>query len=733
MGFFKKNNGTPPEAPEANEKPKDDKASTKKKASDLPKVLDESVWESVHEDLKKNKRFILNENGTTKYVALLFSTDEIGGLAGKEAKRDESKGSIIEAIRTGRIKTYIRMEMLMDDCFIIIPDSETIANMDEFRMLIDAKYTLCTIDKSGNAVTATIGNRDDADEIVLTFAQVKEFAESDTDIRTLFTGKQSDMFTGSDVDYDNVDGDDIEDIDDIPSNINETPDEFDDFNAHVNQPAAAPTPQAQPVVTQSAPQPVQQPVQTPVQPVVPAAADDEEFDFGDDDVDADYDDDYADITEESVKQYVSRTFYSDDLGLEVSTEPFDAQFLHGNAFLEFDVNRGKGYLNEQMSNLAKDANTRMARLHQENLFRLRERYMKIISDGCANISNALDISSEDTQFGKFRFAIETRREQSLANVPAAVQHKINDCEAAWENTLRSVGDQAAAAAIAEYKNRYGMSHQRDIDMMTSREKDEIERDYQNAMKRLNEDRKAEATKLLDVLINETLSDLSKIYLQCLTEERQEYIRLQNQLSRFLDENRKHEITRIEALAEENRSRNRAEEVRAEYVGKIKAMAADFESRAAALQADLAQMRIDRDNELRLRRSEWEAKLAEEQAKTASLQAQVDDWVKRYKELDHDTNEKYKSQITRLESENSDYREQLDHVVDTHKRNNKLAIYLVIAALIAALGAGFMIGSIADIRRTSKAEQDAAYKVQQDIADDDGDDTPDANADDPSHE
>ena len=85
------------------------------------------------------------------------------------------------------------------------------------------------------------------------------------------------------------------------------------------------------------------------------------------------------------------------------------------------------------------------------------------------------------------------------------------------------------------------------------------------------------------------------------------------------------------------------------------MAADFESKAAALQADLAQARIDRDNELRLRRSEWEAKLAEEQAKSASLQVQVDDLMKKFKELDGETNEKYKGQITRLENENADYR------------------------------------------------------------------------------
>lgn len=738
MGLFSKKNGDSSNAAPANDAAK---KSSKKAQSELPKVLNESVWESVHEDLKKNKRFILNDNGQTSYIALLFDTNEIGGLAGKEARKDESKGSIVEAIRTGRIKTYIRMEMLLEDCFVIIPDSETLANMDEFRMLIDATYTLCTVTKDGNISTVTSNGKDDGDEITVTFARIKEFAEGDSDPHTLLTGKVSDMFTGSAVDYD---AEDVEDIDDIDDNITESPDDFDAFNAHVNQPVQptpqpaqptpkpAPAPAPQPVSQQPvgpAPQPVSQPTvqsQPAPQPANNASAGfdaDDQFDF--DDTNEDYEDDYEDITEESLKNFVKRKFYSEDLGLEVSTEPFDAQFMHGNAFLQFDTHRGTGFLNEQLSNLAKDANTRMERMHNDNLFRLRERYLKLVQNGCVNIAKILDISTEDTQFGKFHYMIEASRQKNLENVTQAVQPKIKQLEDNWQSILKTVGDQAAISAVAEYKSQYGMTHQRDIDALVSREKDEIERDYQNSMKRLNADRRAEATKLLDILINETLANMSEIYLKCLEEERTEYIRLQRGMTKFLDENRKHEITRIEALSEENRSRNRAEEVRKEYIGKIKAMGVDFEARSTKLKADLNQVRIDRDNELRARRAEWEAKFAEKDEEIAALHATVDDLMKKYADLDRETNEKYQTQITRLENENNDYREQLDHVVDTHKRNSKLAIYLTIAAMIAAIGAGFMFGSIVNIHKTSKIEQDAISQVQQadDDANNEGEQTP----------
>ena len=116
MGLFKKKANAPVEADAATNVPS--KKGGRNKKNELVKVLDESVWESVHEELKNNTQFVITEDGNTRYVAFLFDTTQCGGLAGKDARKDESKGSIIEAIRTGAIKTYIRTEMLMDDVFI---------------------------------------------------------------------------------------------------------------------------------------------------------------------------------------------------------------------------------------------------------------------------------------------------------------------------------------------------------------------------------------------------------------------------------------------------------------------------------------------------------------------------------------------------------------------------------------------------------------------------------------
>lgn len=728
------NSNTGSDAPPEN---KSSPAATRKK-SELVKVLNESVWESAHEDFKQNKQFIIkNDDGKIQYVALLFDTNDIGGLAGKTARKDESKGSIIEAIRTGRIKTYIRTEMLMDDCFVIIPDEKTIENMDEFRLLIGVNYILCTVAPDGSIETITENGLPDGKDYTVTYKQIKDLINTKEDVNTIFPSKKTktNLFNNSSEDKQQADErndtpaeseskpeesqseffDQGEDIEDLPSEMfDESPEDFDSINNQISdaQPLSVPN-------TPSAPaQPISPPVSVPAQ-----GGDDDQFDFGvsgndvipDQMSEDDFEDDYEEITEDIVKDFVTRTFYSDDLGLEVSTQPFDVQFMHGNPYLPFDENRGTGWLNEQLSNIAKDGNVRMQRLHTENLYRLREKYMRLIQAHCENIAKSLDITTEDNQYGRLRLAIDANKDENERALKESIRPKIEQLERNWQATLKRIGDSAAADAIRTHEERYGNQHKADIMNLEAHERDEIERDYQNAIRRLNDDRRAEATKLLDIAINTTLKELSDIYLRVLKEEKKEYIRIQNELIRFTDENRKSEIARIEALAEENRQSNKAEEVRREYASKIKAMAAEFESKTATLQAEVRQMRIDHDNELRLRLVECDEKLKTEQAKTEDIQRQFNELLDKYSSLEETKNKEYADRIQRLKDENDSFKDELEHVSAVHKRSNKIAVYLVIVAVIAAIGAGFMLGSILNVRRASQAEQDALNKVQQDTS------------------
>jgi hypothetical protein len=682
----------------------------KKRKSELLKVLDESVWESVHEDFKANDRFIITDSdGQNKYIGLLFDTNSIGGLAGKDAKKDESKGSIIEAIRTGRIKTYIRAEMLMDNLFIIIPDADTIENMDEFAMLTGAEYTLCSVNDEGLIMTETVNGTDDEDdpEVVVKFEQVADVVSGNADILSLLPAYSSgsnssaaaddsddDILADSDDEITDLGDDD--DLDDLPntddfSDLEDISD--DDDNTYDTASADAGD--------------------------VDILTDD--VNSGDaeavtDDADANADDnggydEFEDVTEDVVQDFVVRKFYSDDLGLEVSTLPFDVQFMHGNSYLPFNEDRGTGWLNEYLSNIAKDANTRMERMHNENLFRMRERYMRLIQSQCESIAKQLDISTADTHFGRLKAFVEQNRDDNMNSVDSAVRSKSAQLEELWNRKLEDVGDAAKQEAINKYIEKFGAAHQRDIERLKTYEIDEIEREYQNQLRRINNDRRMEATKLLDVAINATLKEIAEVYLKVLREEKREYIRLQHEMTRFIDDNRKDEKARIEALAEENRQVKKANEVRRDYTSKIKAMSAEFDMNRAALQADIDRINHEHERELESRKNEWAAKLNAEQEKNKELQIQVDSLLEKYANLDDKKHNEYAERIASLNGIVKSKDEEIDHIVASHKRSNTITVMLTVAILIASLGVGFMFGSIVNVRKTSATEVQSIYQQQ----------------------
>ncbi len=698
----------------------------KKGKNELLKVLDESVWESAHEDFKANKQFIVTDSeGNDRYIGLLFNTMDIGGLAGKEAKKDESKGSIIEAIRTGRIKTYIRGEMLMDNLFIIIPDAETIDNMDEFVMLTQAPYVICSVTDDGGIATETQNGTDAEDdpELTVTFDQIKAIIESGENVATIIPAYNGTAAGAADAeggeygDTEDVDfGDDtIEDLpddldDDMEDNLDDLseddlgddlPDDLDDLNDE--EPAGD-----------------EENLEDGTEDMMGDEFDDGMTDDGFEDMSGDGSgeefgddeggyDEYEDVGEDVVKGFVIRKFYSDDLGLEVSTQPFDAQFLHGNSYLPFNEDRGPGWLNGYLSNIAKDANTRMERMHNENLFRMRERYMRLIQAQCASIAKALDVADDSTQYGRMKYAIEQNKADNLDNVDQAVATKRERLEASWDAKLDQIGREAANAARQQYVERYGSTHDDDILRLETLEKDEIERDYQDSLNRMNNDRRAEASKLLDLAVNETLKQMSELYLKVLRDEKKEYIRLQNEITRFIDDNRKDEKARIEALAEENRQIKKADEVRRDYTAKIKAMVAEFDTKRTMLQADIDRLNHEHEMEIEARKTEYNNRLEEERVKSDTLQQQVNELLEKYALLDDKKKNEYAGRISELERLSKSKDEDMDRIVAAHKRSNTITILLVIAILIASLGVGFMFGSIMNVRKTSQIEQQGIYQ------------------------
>ena len=83
---------------------------------------------------------------------------------------------------------------------------------------------------------------------------------------------------------------------------------------------------------------------------------------------------------------------------------------------------------------------------------------------------------------------------------------------------------------------------------------------------------------MDIVINESLRVISEMYVECIEQERQRYNELRDAMLKFADENRKDDIARSRALADQLSQQSMADEVMRESQAKLKKQQADYDAR-----------------------------------------------------------------------------------------------------------------------------------------------------------
>ena len=715
-----------------------------KKLIGLSQDLDVSVWEQTNEEFKANKQFVFTENGETIYVGMLFWAAEVGGLADRKSKSSQDKGSVLRAVQSGDIKTYNHPEILGGEHsvdglggFIIIPTAETLDAMDEYGILTsdDTHYIMVKISTQGNVQSCVDAAGQD---IVMTYNQVKEIVQHGTDPAPLLNIVSSATVAQL------PDEDDI-----IPEDSEEDPEEAEAESAGAAAMSGA---------VDSTPEPVIAAPKTQYDDDADLIDDEDEYDnmgsgsdddddmggmaggYVDDtvgmygaamdapaeeapveDIPADdvrYIDADGNINQETVFEFFEHTYLAGDLDLKVSTAPFDMEFVKGNDYIPFNENRGTGQLNEYLNNISRDANTRMRRLHRDNIFRMRTRYLSIMQTHCNNIIAMLDPNSSDTKYGQLLDAIETYGNDEHEKMIGKVKAERARLEEDYQSRMQAAMDAASSAAKDTFIRNNSRQHEEYLAEVEKSFEDQIERRVNDHKRQMNADRKMEAERLLELAVTSTLKDIGTVYMATMQEEQKEYVRLQNEMIKYIDANRKDEKARIEALAEQNRQVKRATEVRNEYAAKIKALNVEFDAKQTALQAEVD--RINRENQNRIKeiQASYEDRLGEERAKSEKLEAQLSEMMQKYTDLDKAKDMEYRTRINTLEQENASWSDQMEHVVQTHRKANMTSVFLIIAIAIASIGLGFMFGSISGMHASFNREaQQVEYSTQQIIQQD----------------
>jgi hypothetical protein len=429
-------------------------------------------------------------------------------------------------------------------------------------------------------------------------------------------------------------------------------------------------------------------------------------------------------------QYITRRYYSDELDLEISSQPFDAMFLQSNAYTEFAEVEGDGWLAGYVNNLRKDANTRLAKLHQENLQIMRERYMLIIAKHCENIIKAVALDDPKARFGFALKTITKIKNDSLASLSETAEAYKRDKENDYQERMKVEMINASNTAKANFINKYAKEHERELREIEQDLRNNIESEYIAARDNLQAERKDEARRQLDVGISEALAICADEYTKMLAIERKEYMRLQALITDFQNENMASEEARINVLAEELRRKNEVNEIRTEYDVKFDTVTKDFEAKFAAVKAEIDRVNIDHENyikelndrhdkdlqDLRDRHSE-QMELKEKEISTLNDQLvnanrQIDILTVKYANLDEEVAGKYANQIDMLKSEREAWEERASHVEHLHKYTDRIKVTLMIVGMAATLGIGVIIGCAAMSSKNSETKAPVVHYYEE---------------------
>ena len=674
------------------------KASKKKKGG-MSEVLNESVMEHALEVLSQNDAFIVAVDGQDRYVGMMITAEDLGGLSKKDRKR-EDKGQIVEAIKSNALQAIITADMLEAEQIIFIPTPETVDMMGEYSILRNAPFKAAFIDDSGDI---------EFTDKPLPFDKVIEVIENEGDGLSELLGLE-DTTAASD------DFDDEEDI--VEEDVDEEPFE-DEVEAEYNEPEGD---VADELGDDEAPAYVA-PMPEP-EPEYPPVEDYDEYNEGfvEDEYnpadDAAYDptevdEDAINAAQERTMETIIRKFYSDGLGLEVSSDAFDIQFASADTFVPFNENRPDGWINGYLNQMSIDANTELRALHSQNIQSLRERFMTLLGLHCQQIERTLDPDDVTNTYGKMTEALMAARSEQLDELPRLASEKREQLNIAWDAKLREVGEEAAQQARRVYAERHSEAHDAELYRVDADIKDSIEQKTRDAQREMNEDRRREAARLLDIGINEILVEMSEMHAKMVDEENARRKELQKDMQRFIDENRKDDIARSKALADELAQSEKADKVAREYKEKLDAQTSQFKAQREASLAEIAQIREDHAKIMADKEAASQHQIDDLRAQLADMKAERDKLMESYADVDNKRKAEYESRINQLENDNKAEKDHLEHVIENHRHMSRMAIVAAVIAIIAFLAIGLVAGYFFGTRAVDNiaSQVDSKYQSQ----------------------
>jgi hypothetical protein len=715
-------------APDETDQPKQKK---RKPAELLSSVVNESAVGAAIDLLKQNEAFAL-PNGTA-WVGLLLSVDEIGGLSQKQ-KGDATKGSIIELIAADRIQVIATKDMLDEEFLGIIPTAETLSRMDEYSLLTEAHYnwTVFRSEDAGQSLVADV-----VDNVPATHATALEISRGDLNLSALLPEvwawgggaidstetveapaaaelaivgasfpASSSSSTASVPAADNdalgdASGDGDTDDSAAPAASDIEP-EFDTaaFEAEFDGADPAIAGAEEDGSDDLASEPLSDSRDESVDRNKDEVADDEEPDADAsaiDDASAGYYQ-YVDanrsrvVDEREVRETIARRFLSTDLDLVVDLAEFDRTFATEAASISIEIAENPAdWLGSQVAQLSRQANAELARLHQGNTDELREMFVETMALHVEKTMAVVSTEAPGSQYSALMAGARKDFEAQRSTAPQEVSAQRKEITAQFDAAAASRAAQAAAHARIVYEDKNRPKLERDLAGVALDLDRQHEEQYAHDRQTVLEMRRKDANVRMDIGTNRVFELLRERQAAQREDERELLEHWNRELTRFIDENRKNDVSRATALAEELARDNQIEALKAEHAARLEELRTEHANREDRLDQELIRNREEALLKLNTRQSEWTSSLALEQQRVTSTSELAEQLGAQLKNLTASYEEVYQGRLSTLEADKASFAQELDRASEIHKRSNSVMIVLVVTIAIAALAVGIIAG------------------------------------------
>lgn len=706
-------------------------AGKKRKSQELlSSVVKESAVGAAIDVLKQNTAFAL-PNGTS-WVTLLLSADAIGGLSQK-FKGDATKGSIIELVDADKIQVVATKEMLDEEFFAIIPTPETLARMDEYRLLTEAPYYWMVLESQddGNGLAtrtlegvaasyadaAAVSNGEKS--LALVMPQVWEWAGGAAAPEAATDHAFDDIVSGSNgsaaapvpapvatavLDEDPLGGafgsgdgesfdystlvDEDQTIDTASGVVTDLDEPLLEFDAAAFEQQFSPSDAA------------------PTSPTIPEddgfsppweGDDEEQIDTGA----AEPTDGYLAYLEENrdrvvdedeVRDTIARRFLSNDLDLVVDLAEFEKVFATDAPAIKLEIaDDPNDWLGSQVAQISRQANAELEALHRGNTDELRELYVETMALHVEKTMNAVSTDIPDSQYSALMQGAKEDFEAKRATAPQEISEARREITARFDAAKQSRADQAAAHAAAVYDDKNRPKLERELAEVGSELDRRHEEQYAHDRQVVLDMRRRDALVRMDLGANRIFELLRERQIAQREDEKALLERWNGQLIQFIDENRKNNVARVMALTEELARTNEVDKLKREHRDDLKTIRRQHAEREQELIGEQRRIREAALSELQSNQAAWTSSIEAERAQSASGRTLVTELQGQIKRLGDQYEAQYRGEIATLKADNAAKDLAVERMHQEQKRTSFILITLTVVLAVAGIAVGALLG------------------------------------------